>query len=110
MAKPVFIIGERAGVWTYGDDGELRLATEDEEAAAMSIQHVSEHGGPEVSQAKPSSYTIAVQDTIAELVEAVNDLTAEGWQPIGAPFYVQKAFDARGWHQALFYDATMEGL
>ena len=110
MAKPVFIIGDRAGVWTYGDDGELRLATDDEETAAMSIQRVSEHGAAEVSQAKPSSYTIAVQDTLAELVEAVNDLTAEGWQPVGAPFYVNKPLDPQGWHQALFYDATMEGL
>ena len=106
MAKPVFQIAERAGLWTYGDDGELREATEFEVQQAEALGDEATElvvDGEPVSQAKlTASYTIAVQDTIADLVAQVCDLVTDGWIPIGAPFYVNRPMDGTGWHQALF--------
>lgn len=105
MAKPVFIIGERAGVWTYGDDGELRLATAEEEAAADAANAFDVMAESEVSPAKlGTSYTVLVTDTLAGLIESVNDLMHAGWQPLDSPFYVFAAdSDSQGWHQAMIY-------
>lgn len=86
MGKPVFQIAERAGLWTYDDNGEL----------------IQADAG--VSHAKQPSYTIVTADTVADLLESVNDLLPDGWVPIGAPFYVAKNFDVSGWHQALFME------
>lgn len=98
MAKPVFSVAGM-GLCVFGDDGETRLATDAEQEAFIAARE----GGEEVSQEKLSaSYTIAVADTLADLVADVCDLVTEGWIPIGAPFYVNRAMDSNGWHQALF--------
>lgn len=101
MLKPVFQIAERDGVWTYGDDGELRRATDDEidNGVATDIDSI------EVSQEKlGTSYTVLVSDTLAGLIESVNDLLHAGWRPLDAPFYVFAAdSDSQGWHQAMIY-------
>lgn len=98
MAKPVFSVAGM-GLCVFGDDGETRLATAAEEQAFIAAQE----GGEEVSQEKLSaSYTVVVEDTIADLVASVCDLATEGWIPIGAPFFVNRPLESNGWHQALF--------
>jgi len=103
MVKPVFTIADRPGVWTYGDDGELRQATAAEEAAAAAAQEGE--AAPEVSPAKlGTSYTVLTTDTLSGLIESVNDLIHAGWQPLDSPFYVFAAdSDSQGWHQAMIY-------
>ena len=50
-------------------------------------------------------YKTLEADSIHELDQAVNAAMADGWKPLGAPFYA----DVRGsWYQAMTRDAQLE--